>query len=417
MILFLFDGTKLRLFLCPDFQFCNISFSLLHFLSLKETFSLEKGTSKGKKSYLRSRNRKNMTKEETQQLKGIAILMMVWLHLFGTNQEILDGCEKYIYLWNGDPLIYAMRKFARMCVVFYTFLGGYGLCKVWQRDNGNLKSQPSARRSQTSSNLRRVWRLMVNYWLVLLLFVGVAWWLHPETYPGGWNEFLKNLTALDCSYNDTLWFLLPYALLTLLAAPIMRLVMGLRGKWLWIFLVAAFAVKAVIYVNETTYTSWLGLIGQNLLAAMGLFFMFAVGALFAKNELMERVVATIRGWVERSFVVRRMKVSPSVVCLVLLLLLFFGRICVGASTLIDPPFLLLMIPVYLCIRRPQWLSGTLAFVGKHSTNIWFTHRYILVLTGTLITALHYPIVMLMVLVGVCIVCSYVVKGLMKLLRL
>ena len=371
-----------------------------------------------------------MTKEETQQLKGIAILMMVWLHLFGTNQEILDGCEKYIYLWNGDPLIYAMRKFARMCVVFYTFLGGYGLCKVWQRENDNLNhnlndnhnlnlnknSQLSTLNSQLSMNLRRVWRLMVNYWLVLLLFVGVAWWLHPETYPGGWNEFLKNVTALDCSYNDTLWFLLPYALLTLLAAPIMRLVMGLHGKWLWIFLVVAFAVKAVIYVNETTYTSWLGLIGQNLLAAMGLFFMFAVGALFAKNDLMERVVSAIRGWVEQSFVVRRMKVSPSVVCLVLLLLFFFGRICVGASTLIDPPFLLLMIPVYLCIHRPQWLSGTLACIGKHSTNIWFTHRYILVLTGTLITVLRYPIVMLTVLVGVCIVCSYVVKGLMKLLR-
>ena len=83
---------------------------------------------------------KNMTKEETQQLKGIAILMMVWLHLFGTNLEILDGCEKYIYLWNGDPLIYVMRKFARMCVVFYTFLGGYGLCKVWQRDNCQLST-------------------------------------------------------------------------------------------------------------------------------------------------------------------------------------------------------------------------------------------------------------------------------------
>ena len=354
-----------------------------------------------------------MTKEETQQLKGIAILMMVWLHLFGTNLEILDGCEKYIYLWNGDPLIYVMRKFARMCVVFYTFLGGYGLCKVWQRDNCQL----STVNLQLSMNLRRVWRLMMNYWLVLLLFVGVATWLHPETYPGGWRVLMENVTALNCSYNNTLWFLLPYALLTLLAVPIMRLVMGLRGKWLWLFLAAAFAVKAVIYVNETTYTSWLGLIWQNLLAAMGLFFMFVMGALFARDGLMEQVVAAIRGWVERSVVVRRMKVSPSVVCLMLLLLLFFGRICVGASTLIDPLFLLPMIPVYLCIQRPQWLSSTLAFIGKHSTNIWFIHRYILVLTGTLITALHYPVVMWAALVGVCIVCSYGVKGLMKLLRM
>ena len=359
-----------------------------------------------------------MTKEETQQLKGIAILMMVWLHLFGTNLEILDGCEKFVYLWNGDPLIYAMRKFARMCVVFYTFLGGYGLCKVYQKNNDNLNHNLNDNlKPQISTNFRRVWRLMANYWLVLLLFLGIAMWLQPETYPGGWRVLLENMTALNCSYNDTLWFLLPYALLTLLATPIMRLVMGLHGKWLWLFLAVALAVKVVIYVNETTYTSWLGLIWQNLLAAAGLFFMFAIGALFARDRLMERVVAAIKRWVEQSFVVRKMNVSMSAVCCVLLLLLFFGRICVGASTLIDPIFLLSMIPVYLCIQRPQWLSGTLAFIGKHSTNIWFTHRYILVLTGTLITALHYPVVMLTALVGICILCSYVVKGLMKLLRM
>jgi hypothetical protein len=214
---------------------------------------------------------------------------------------------------------------------------------------------------------------------------------------------MENVTALNCTYNDTLWFLLPYALLTLLANPIMRWVTGLHGKWLWLFLATALAVKVVVYLDETTYTSWRGLVWQNLLAAAGLFFMFTVGALFARDGLMERVVTAIRGWVER--------------CFVLLLLLFFGRICVGASTLIDPIFLLPMIPMYLCIQRPQWLSGTLAFIGKHSTNIWFIHRYILVLTGTLITVLHYPVVMLTALVGTCIVCSYGVKGLMKLLRM
>ncbi len=349
-----------------------------------------------------------MTKEETQQLKGIAIMMMVWLHLFGTNQEILDGCEKFIYLWNGDPLIYAMRKFARMCVVFYTFLGGYGLYKVYQRDIHKCSN------SSTMRNGQRVWRLITNYWVVLLIFIGIAAWLQPETYPGGGRILLMNVTALNCTYNDTLWFLFPYALLTLLATPIMRLIMKLRGYRIWVFLAVALAVKVVLYLNETQYESWSGLIWMNLQGALGLFFMFAVGALFAKDNLMERLVTAIRRWIEQSFLVHKMKVSASLVCCILLILLFFGRICVGASTLIDPIFLLLMIPVYLCIRRPQWLSNTLTYIGKHSTNIWFCHRYILVLTGTLITVFRYPVVMLIVLIGTCILCSYVVNGILRL---
>lgn len=351
-----------------------------------------------------------MTKEETQQLKGIAIMMMVWLHLFGTNMEILDGCEKFIYLWNGDPLIYAMRKFGRMCVVFYTFLGGYGLCKVYQR--GDEMCQGLGIKVGMKNGKRAI-RLITNYWVVLLLFLGIAVWLQPDTYPGGWNEFLKNLTALDCTYNDTLWFLFPYALLTLLAAPIMRLAHALHSKWLWLFLAVALAAKVIIYVNETHNDDWGGLLLDNMLAAIGLFFMFFVGALFARDGLMEKVVAAIREWLGRSFMTTKLKISPSWICTTLLLLLFFGRISVGASTLIDPIFLLLMVPIYLCIQRPRWLISVLAYIGKHSTNIWFCHRYILVLTGTLITLLRYPVIMLIALLGICILCSYVVKKILK----
>ena len=70
-----------------------------------------------------------MTKDESLQLKGIAIMMMLWLHLFGTDEAILSETAKTIYINDSEPLIYAMRKFGRMCVVFYTFLGGTGLQK------------------------------------------------------------------------------------------------------------------------------------------------------------------------------------------------------------------------------------------------------------------------------------------------
>lgn len=50
-----------------------------------------------------------MTKEETLQLKGIAILMMLFLHLFNTTANV-EQCQTYIYFWNGKPLVLALSR-------------------------------------------------------------------------------------------------------------------------------------------------------------------------------------------------------------------------------------------------------------------------------------------------------------------
>ena len=141
-----------------------------------------------------------MSKDETQQLKGIAIMMMLWLHLFGTSREILDHCQTFIYLWNGDPLIYAMRKLGRMCIVFYTFLGGYGLYKVYV----NSIISAAGRQVASTHGPRRALRLLKHYWIVLALFLLVAIPLFPKTYPGGWMALILNITSIDCTYNDGL---------------------------------------------------------------------------------------------------------------------------------------------------------------------------------------------------------------------
>ena len=85
----------------------------------------------------------------------------------------------------------------------------------------------------------------------------------------------------------------------------------------------------------------------------------------------------------------------------------------GASTLIDPVYIILMIITFLCIERPKWLNTSLSYIGKHSTNIWFTHRYLIMLTGTAITFFRFPIVILAVLVITCIGFSYAINAILR----
>ena len=80
-----------------------------------------------------------MTKEETLQLKGIAILMMLFLHLFNTTANV-EQCQTYIYFWNGKPLVLALSRVAAFCVPIYIFLSGYGLAITYKQNQRIMRS-------------------------------------------------------------------------------------------------------------------------------------------------------------------------------------------------------------------------------------------------------------------------------------
>jgi hypothetical protein len=143
-----------------------------------------------------------MTKEETLQLKGIAILMMLFLHLFNTTANV-EQCQTYIYFWNGKPLVLALSRVAAFCVPIYIFLSGYGLAITYKQNQRIMRSW------------NRIFNLYINYWIVFLLFIPLACFIRPQNYPGNLTEFICNFIALDCSYNREWWFFLPYVLLVI----------------------------------------------------------------------------------------------------------------------------------------------------------------------------------------------------------
>jgi hypothetical protein len=296
-----------------------------------------------------------------------------------------------------------------MCVVLYTLLGGYGLAKVYQR-NTTAKGLGI---STGMKNGKRVWNLFKSYWLVMTLFILIATLLQPGRYPGNIIEVALNISALDITYNDTLWFLFPYALLTLFAQPIIKLSTVLRGTWLWIFIASAFIAKAIAYNTKIPFDNLGGVVVRNLFSATELFFMFFAGALFARESLMERCVMSVKESISRSCITRRLHLGTSTVCTTILLLLFTGRIFMGASTLIDPFYIIPMIITFMCIERPQWLNTGLAHIGSHSTNIWFTHRYLLMLSGTAIAFFRYPIIIFAAFAIICLTISHIINIIKK----
>ena len=70
----------------------------------------------------------NVSRAETNILKGVAIIMMLWLHLFLKESEVGNYAD--FNLPNGQPLAYFLT---RLCtpVSFFLILSGYGLAYLY----------------------------------------------------------------------------------------------------------------------------------------------------------------------------------------------------------------------------------------------------------------------------------------------
>lgn len=76
-----------------------------------------------------------MTKDESLLMKGVAILLMLFLHLFNQMANI-ELCQNLVTI-GGVPLVHILSR-AASPVPFFVILSGYGLYKVRNRTNNNV---------------------------------------------------------------------------------------------------------------------------------------------------------------------------------------------------------------------------------------------------------------------------------------
>ncbi len=154
-----------------------------------------------------------ISKENSLLLKGMALLFMVYYHLF-LGAENLSGAFSLCSV-QGVPLA---TWLARGChpVGIYLFISGYGLyfahCK-------NAPSRPWT----------RIFKLYKLYWLTLVVFLPIACWLRPEAYPGDWQKCVQSVTTFRTGWNGEIWFMFPYILLVLTSNRVFALLDKLGG--------------------------------------------------------------------------------------------------------------------------------------------------------------------------------------------
>ena len=318
-----------------------------------------------------------MTKQQTNILKGVVILMMLFYHLFNRD-DITNVCTPLLYIGN-IPLVHYMSK-ACYPVIFFTILSGYGLSYVYRHKKLYFKNQ-----------LKRISKLYIYYWIVLAIFVPIGCYIDSNRYPNDWLHFINNITGFHCTYNGETWFLLPYALISLSSVFIIPYLFSLKTIKSWIIAVLGYSVVFGIIklLPLDDDLPFINLIMQFVYYVVLLFY-FVAGVLFYRYFENKSINTTTIG---------NSKV-------ILLLLILFSIKSLFKITLADTFYAIIFIFLFIQLSLPVAISKALESLGQHSMPMWMTHTFFAIyLFQDFIYGFKYPILIYLVLV----IISYIVS--------
>lgn len=287
-----------------------------------------------------------MTREQTQQLKGIALLFMIWGHLFGSPEHVLSTYHPLMLI--GDmPLVTIMSR-AMGPVAFFLLLSGYGLYCANQHGDRHRYS--------------RIVKLLLTYWIVLIITILVGKIVGSDSYPLSLSEVLLNFTGLHPTYIPEAWFLTPYILLALTAPWEFRLLSKCRARY----------ILPIAFILNLGTSLLLSRFGSTYIYSHRVFYMFFCWFHFQFSFLVGMVMARSQVY---TYKLEHMPLFYKRLLPIALVLLFFAR-CLVSSSAIHLIYVCVFVLIWVRICIPKWIDKTLVELGNRSTGMWFVHTTI-----------------------------------------
>lgn len=140
-----------------------------------------------------------LSKDYSDMVKGMAVLMMIMHHLWAFPERIPGLALSNLEIQIGSA--------AKICVSIFMFLSGYGLYYTFSK-KGSIRVW------------HRFWNIYKRFWQVFFIFVPIGFLFLSK--PFSIQEFLQNLFCLKFSYNHEWWFLGTYIEL-LIVLPVVLL--------------------------------------------------------------------------------------------------------------------------------------------------------------------------------------------------
>ena len=339
-------------------------------------------------------DRQELTRSDTKMIQGLSVLAMVILHLF----DQLDYSNLYhpLLYFKGYPVIFYFAQLSDFCVMGFAFCSGYGLFKQYNE---------SEHSTYIKKRLKSLWHLLINYWIILILFTGISIIVgNGSNMPGNIKEFIGNFIPVNTTYNGAWWYLFIYILLVLLSPVLFKIcnkapsIIVLGGSF--VIYVSAYYVRFKMGDSNWIVGKY-GVFGMTL-------FEFIIGSICYKEK-----------WISKAKCLKE-KVAKNIariIAIALILLMLLGHTLLVQSLFVAPVTGLLIIFIFSLWEKPWWIKNTFLLIGKHSTNIWLIHMFFyMYIFKNLVFIAKYPLLILLLMMFITISCSNVINLVVKCIR-
>lgn len=326
-----------------------------------------------KRSVLRA-DEGGFTRTDSRIIKGIAILMMLFHHMAAFEDRTpvgFPGFASLIPALDTGKFIEDLGSFGKLCVPLFFFLAGYGLYAQWRAGRLSVR--------------RRIISMYKAYWKVFFVFIPVAYLFFARS--GGdinpqctryvvtsWAETFRTVVFNFIGYQSTLngewWFFRYYILSLPLGVCFCLATKNVRSFWMDMLFVVGldmFFHNILLNMERVSIFSSLGSnIFFEVLSNSGweYFGAFFEGIVFAKYNGIGIIKDEIsKVWFKK----------PLCVCGFILLYLCFIFTPGKNGVLLYTPMLIAFASVLL--QGLDRVERALAFLGKHSTNMWLIHSF------------------------------------------
>lgn len=307
-------------------------------------------------------------KEETLIIYGIAILLMIWHHLFIEPAWYSDGVEIRSTLGNKVQVITTfLACFGNICVSIFAFVSGYAL--YVNSNKFSLKKQ-----------IAKLFQFLTAYWLVLFVFYIIGY-LNNDEFPSS-KTLITNLFGLgtgplehyiNCSFA---WYVAFYIQFIFLS-PFLLSIFQKRSKF--IDLIACIFILTLVYVSRN-WNEFLHPCVAQFFSYSYPFIVVIIGILVAKYKIINRIHSKLASFSKTTILFDSIIIFA---CLIIGRLILTNMIKDSFQShnffyisLLDGFITILIISIILEVfsrYNVKKFRSILIFIGSISTFLWFFH--------------------------------------------
>ncbi len=302
---------------------------------------------------------KDLTKQDTQALKGIAILLLLWHHCYYEGWYPQEVLSFFPFL---ELQVLNLAMFFKICVSLFAFVSGYGLYDSYMREqpmNSAVSRWCILRYIKSFSGF---WFVVVLSWPVTQLLSGRPQEIYfQDGIINGIFYMVLDLGGFSQIFDTPslqgVWWYMGAALSFIILTPLLS--GGLKK-------LGSVCVLSLVILLPRCFGKYPG--GTHFLSFVPAFLM---GMIFAKEKIIGKLNSGLKDS-KRKLLAVIVCICGSVVCYKLSAYLsrkYFWDITLGVMVGVY------VITMYLTVLRMPGLSSVLRFLGKFSADIYLVHEF------------------------------------------